>query len=707
MAIGAGFYALNFNQNIYIMTTAEKMTVTREMELVVRVIAQKSGSPQVGWKRIAEILGLPDDVDGREHALGIFDAMIDADMVVKGVLVRESAAVQEILATVSEPVVIPATVSAPATLVSVPMGQVVVCPLNPRKVVDEAGIEEMALSILEHGIIQPPIARPGRYEDTWEVVYGQRRLLGKRRANAMTTEAGGVPDTTIQLLVREIDDRTVVEEGWVENLQRVDVGVREEVTGFRALLDLRDDAGEPVYTVSSLARRLGKVRQFVSQRLALADVPEEMWTAHEDGLIGVRQMELVGRLPDEASRKRAAAMVLKPQYRTAEEPLTVRETEVMLSTEFMTSLRGCAWELSDAELVPVKRNKKGERVSGGACQDCPWRTGSAPELQGCLSSNGAGQKGVRGSAGGKRGIDANSCMQPACYKAKQEAAWAREMREASEAGARVLSSDEAGKVFAYWAGDRPVPQSGYVSLSESPGFPETGHHAGPDTLPIWAKMIGKTLPAEDLVVARNEATGSIVQLVPREVAIELAEAAMGKSGVDSPFANRPGAKKAEETEETEEVPVGDEEDGVPPLWKVRSEVNNKLEGAIIGRLSEFMTLQRDLPHDFLVELILRNLHGEVGYGGLAMEFCKARGIPEFEQSDEVDMNSDEQARAWLDEVLRPEVMLSPSAWAAMVLICVTELDFSDVSVPDLLLSTLGLDRDAVLEEVEDGEGVEA
>lgn len=135
------------------------------MELVVRVIAEKSGSPQVGWKRIAEILGLPDDVDGREYALGIFDAMIDADMVVKGVLVRESAAVQEIL-NAKEPVVIPATVSAPATLVSVPMGQVVVCPLNPRKVVDEAGIEEMALSILEHGIIQPPIARPGRYADT-------------------------------------------------------------------------------------------------------------------------------------------------------------------------------------------------------------------------------------------------------------------------------------------------------------------------------------------------------------------------------------------------------------------------------------------------------------------------------------------------------------------------------------------------------------
>ena len=50
---------------------------------------------------------------------------------------------------------------------------------------------------------------------------------------------------------------------------------------------------------------------------------------------------------------------------------------------------------------------------------------------------------------------------------------------------------------------------------------------------------------------------------------------------------------------------------------------------------------------------------------------------------------------------------SPMAWVAMVVFCATELDFSDVSVPDPLLSTLGLDRDAVLEEVEDGEGVEA
>lgn len=686
------------------MNTAEKTKFVTEIARVVRVIAEKSGSPQVGWKRIAEILGLPDNVEGREYALSIFDEMIDRDMVVKGVLVREAESVQAILKmkeSAPAPVVIPAGVSTPAKLVSVPMDQVVVCPLNPRKVVDEGSIEEMALSILEHGIIQPPIARPGRYEDTWEVVYGHRRLLGKRRANVMTTEAGGVPDGTIQLLVREIDDRTVVEEGWVENLQRVDVGIREEVTGFRALLELRDDAGEPVYTVSSLARRLGKGKSFVSQRLALGDVPEVMWTAHEEGRIGVRQMELVGRLPDDASRKRAAAMVLKPQYRTEDEPLTVRETQALLSTEFMVSLRGCAWDLSDAELVPVKRNKQGERVSGGACQDCPWRTGSAPELQGALSSYGA-QKGVRGSTGGKTGVDANSCMQPACFKSKQEAAWAKEMRDASEAGARVLSSEEAAKIFAYWAGDMPVPQSGYVSLSKSPGFAETGHHAGPDTLPTWGRMIPK-LPVEDLVVARNEATGAIVQLVKREVAIELAEAAMGKSGVDSPFANRPGVKKAGDAEEAADELESDEADGAPPLWQVRSRVNGHLEGAIVGRLSEIMTLQRGLPEDFLVELILRNLHGEVGYGGLAMEFCKARGIPEFEQSTEVDMTRAEQAWLWLEEALRPEVAMAPAAWAALVLICVTDLDFSDVEESDPLLVTIGLDRDVVLNEIADAE----
>jgi ParB/RepB/Spo0J family partition protein len=652
----------------------------RDLESVVREISKTNGSPRVGWKRIAEVLGLPEELETQEWSLKIFDAMIDREMVSKGVLMRDSEAVQDILRAefFSAPV--------PAKLMSVPLAKVVVCHLNPRKVVDEASIEEMADSILEHGIIQPPIARPGKYADTWEVVYGQRRLLGQRRANEKSTAAGNPAVETIQLLVREIDDRTVLEEGWVENLQRVDVGIREEVTGFQALLDLKDDKGEPIYSITSLARRLGKDKQFVSRRMKLINVPEEMWKALDDGLIGVRQMELVGRLPDEASRKKAAGMVLRPKYRTEDQPLTVRETVEMLRTDFLVSLRGCPWSLKDAELVPVKFDKKGERVSGGACDDCQWRTGGDPDLQESLSGSGTKQ-GSYGSAGGKQGVDANSCMLPSCFKAKQEATWVLTMKEASESGAKVLTQEESSKVFSQWAGNTPMPQSGMVSLTESPGYYETGHHAGEDTLPKWEKMIKYVAPA-DLIIARNEATGAICRLLKREVAIELAEEALGKQGKESPFANRPGAKKSE-------AGGGESQNSGPSEWEIKRQREEKLGAAVKAKLADAIKLQKAPSEEVIIELLLGWLWEELNYeGGLMAEFL-AMGLPKF---DDEQGDDDGKARDYLETVIRPEIARAPYAWAARALYEIYDqmIRLDEPLQSDGLFKVLALDREKIV-----------
>jgi hypothetical protein len=150
---------------------------------------------------------------------------------------------------------------------------------------------------------------------------------------------------------------------------------REEVEGFQAMLGLRDEEGQLVYSVTSLAARLGKAKQFISRRLRLRHAPDSMWASYEAGAIGLRQMELVGQLPTEAARKKAADEVLRPSFRPTGNPLTVLETVAMLKEKFMVSLRGCGWDLEDEGLVPAKR-VKGERVWGGGCADCPMRTGS-------------------------------------------------------------------------------------------------------------------------------------------------------------------------------------------------------------------------------------------------------------------------------------------------------------------------------------------
>lgn len=423
-----------------------------------------------------------------------------------------------------------------ATLVRVPLNVVTVCPLNPRKKLDAAGIDEMARSILQHGIIQPPVARmvpKGEgyhelaHEGKYEVVYGQRRLNGLLRARELARmEDLPEPPFEIDLLLREMDDQTVIEEAWVENLQRVDVSVREEALGFEALLDLIDEDGKPKYSVNKLALKLGKSPFFISMRLKLKGVPEPLWDALEEELVGVRQLELVGCLPTPEMREKAAAAVLRPRFRVSP-PLTVKETRAVIRDEFMVSLGGVEWDLKDAELVPVVVDANDHRIYGGACHDCDFRTGNNPDIQASLSD---------GSA--KRGWKGNSCMLPACYQKKKSAIWSRTKKLALDAGSKVLTDQDAKKTFAQWGGEDDLDRSaGMVVLSSRPGYAETGHHAE-DTLPTWESMIGDKVPSEEVVLARNPRTGTIRKLLPQKLAIKLAEAALKEQGKESPFANR-------------------------------------------------------------------------------------------------------------------------------------------------------------------------
>lgn len=671
--------------------------LTTYIRRVVRTVALvKRGTQIVTRQVIAEALGMGESVDEVAFALEVFDAMIDRDMIAKGVL-NVTPEVQGMLdvpdVTGDEDEAEPAgpvrrtQPAAEGRLVTVPLGQVVVCPLNPRKRVDPASIEEMADSILEHDIVQPPIARPGRYVDTWEVVFGQRRLLGKRRAVEKAKELGRPPvREVIQLIVREMDDRTALEEAWVENLQKVDVGPREEVEGFQAMLGLTDEEGRPVYSVTSLAARLGKGKQFISRRLRLRHAPESMWAAYEAGVIGLRQMELVGQLPTEAARKKAADEVLRPSFRPAGHPLTVLETVAMLREKFMVSLRGCGWDLEDEGLVPAKL-VKGVRQWGGGCGDCPMRTGADEELQEMLANG----------KGGAQGIDGYSCLMPACFEEKREALWARTQREASEAGSRVLSPEEAKRTFYAWGAGGPAPASGLVSLSGHPGFPETGHHAAEDTMPTWGEMIRK-VEAKDVVIGRNEATGEIHRMLKRERAIELAEEGLKKKGKDSPFANRPGLRK--ETPAAAEVDGGEAEDEgeeeVSP-WRRQAEENARIGEAVSRELRRMVELERVPSDEVLVELVAGSLFEAVGYGDAFLRLIEASGVPEFEGERGAE---GEGVREYLEAVVKPHLARAPLAWAALALLEVYEqvVRWSSPPESESLLQALGLDREEILTE---------
>lgn len=490
-----------------------------------------------------------------------------------------------------------------------PLSAVRVCPLNPRKRINPADIEEMAESILESGILQPPIARwtnPTK-GDRAEIVFGQRRFLGNLRAVELAQERklpgkeGG--DSRAQelleigLIVRVLSDRQVVEEALVENLQRVDVSVREEAEGFSELLALRDEEGEPVYDQAKLARKLGKSVAFLSQRLKLKHVPELMWEALESGQVSIRHLELVGTIADGKARLKAAKEIINPKLKA--EPLTTREAARLITEEYRVSLKGVPWDTKDVELVPEEWSTTvpTERVRGGSCEDCPHRAGNVLELQGDLAMLAEPGKGTK-----KGGFDPRVCLLPSCFRAKEEALWRRMESEAIAGGQRVLTADEAGKVFASWGGELQTErESGMVALKAKPDFFAVGHH-GTDDLRTWEEYLAETEVEREVIIAKHPETGSVLRLIDRERAIKLAEVRLKEIGEVSPFGNRP--KPPRKTAAASAGTGG--ATGPAPLseWQMKRQVDETTQRATLLRVRAVVNEIDGLSTEQVTELVL-------------------------------------------------------------------------------------------------------
>lgn len=130
---------------------------------------------------------------------------------------------------------------------------------QPRVRFDDEGIAELAASIAQMGVLQPLLVTPledGRYM----LVSGERRLRAARRA--------GLP--TVPVVVREVDDRELLELALVENLQREDLDPIEEANGYRELVEVFE------LTQAEVAERVGRSRPAVANAIRLLELPDEV-----------------------------------------------------------------------------------------------------------------------------------------------------------------------------------------------------------------------------------------------------------------------------------------------------------------------------------------------------------------------------------------------------------------------------------------------
>lgn len=132
---------------------------------------------------------------------------------------------------------------------------------QPREVFDERALKELAISIKEHGVIQPIVVR--NVNGKYEIIAGERRY----KASAMA----GL--TKIPAIIRNLDDKESSKVALLENLQRRNLNPIEEARTYQKILEIDQ------MTQEELAKTMGKSQSAVANKIRLLGLSDEVQEA--------------------------------------------------------------------------------------------------------------------------------------------------------------------------------------------------------------------------------------------------------------------------------------------------------------------------------------------------------------------------------------------------------------------------------------------
>jgi ParB family transcriptional regulator, chromosome partitioning protein len=176
---------------------------------------------------------------------------------------------------------------------------------QPRRVFDEAALQELAQSIRQYGVLQPVVVR--KIMNGYEIVAGERRWRAAKLA--------GLSD--IPALVKEYTDAEMVEIALVENIQREDLNPIEESLAYRRLME------EVGLTQEEVARKAGRSRSMIANVVRLLQLPAEIQDYVSRGTLTVGQARPLIGLENEELQLEIAKTII-------EEDLTSRDVEELV-----------------------------------------------------------------------------------------------------------------------------------------------------------------------------------------------------------------------------------------------------------------------------------------------------------------------------------------------------------------------------------------
>ena len=179
---------------------------------------------------------------------------------------------------------------------------------QPRLIIEDAKLDELAQSIKANGIIQPILVR--RTGAAYRIIAGERRWRAAQRAGLLK----------VPVIIREMpegSERQLLELALVENLQRENLNPVDEALAYQRLTD------EFGLTQDQIAAAVGKDRTSVANYLRLLRLPQEVRGDLASGALSMGHARALLSLPDAGAQRQAAREVISRS-------LSVRDTESLV-----------------------------------------------------------------------------------------------------------------------------------------------------------------------------------------------------------------------------------------------------------------------------------------------------------------------------------------------------------------------------------------
>ena len=191
-------------------------------------------------------------------------------------------------------------------IIEVSLDDIIPNRFQPRLSFDEQGLNELAESIRQHGIIQPLVLR--KIGDKYEIIAGERRYKASYIAGL----------TKVPAVIIDLNDNESAEVAIVENIQRKDLSPIEEAKSYKKLLD------RGYLTQDQLASRMGKNQSTVSNKLRLLNLDEKVQDALLNNKISERHARSLLKLDNKEEQKKVLDEII-------EKRLNVRDTEDLIN----------------------------------------------------------------------------------------------------------------------------------------------------------------------------------------------------------------------------------------------------------------------------------------------------------------------------------------------------------------------------------------